>query len=287
MPKHVRHNERVPSLVVIGGGKMGEAIVAGWLDSDSEPADELRESNTTIVEPSEDRRAHLEQQYLVRCVADLSGVERADIVVLAVKPQVMMDVLSELSEQDVFKDDARSPLFISIAAGIATSRLETALPEGAAVVRVMPNMPLQVGAGASAVCKGANATDDQAQYVAELFGCLGCAVVVDESEMDAVCALSGSGPAYVAAMIEAMRDSAVDQGLDAELAETLALQTVLGTAALIYSSDMSVQEVREAVCSPGGTTLAALEAMNAAGFAHVFDAGIVAAVKRSKELAAS
>jgi pyrroline-5-carboxylate reductase len=121
--------------------------------------------------------------------------------------------------------------------------------------------------------------------VAGLFGCLGRAVVVDESDMDAVCALSGSGPAYVAAMIEAMRDAATACGLKADMAEALALQTVLGTARFIDETGMAPAAAREAICSPGGTTLAALDAMGQAGFAHTIDEGIAAAVRRSKELA--
>ena len=149
------------------------------------------------------------------------------------------------------------------------------------------NMPLSIGAGASGVCKGAQATNDEYDYVVGLFGCLGRAVPVDESDMDIVCALSGSGPAYVAAMIEALRDAAAAQGLDEQLAETLALQTVLGTARLIDETPLSPAVTREAVCSPGGTTLAALDAMYEAGFNDVFQAGVDAAVRRSKELAQS
>ena len=186
-----------------------------------------------------------------------------------------------------FSGGADGPLFISIAAGIPTTRLEAALPKDAHVVRVMPNMPLSIGAGASGVCKGAQATNDEYDYVVGLFGCLGRAVPVDESDMDIVCALSGSGPAYVAAMIEALRDAAAAQGLDEQLAETLALQTVLGTARLIDETPLSPAVTREAVCSPGGTTLAALDAMYEAGFNDVFQAGVDAAVRRSKELAQS
>ena len=122
-------------------------------------------------------------------------------------------------------------------------------------------------------------------YVADLFSCLGVSVVVDESLMDVVCALSGSGPAYVAAMVESLRDAAAKQGLSADLAEKLALQTVLGTAQLISQTGASVAATRESICSPGGTTIAALEAMYARGFDDVFEAGVDAAVKRSKELA--
>ena len=274
------------TFAIVGGGKMGEAILSGWLSGDAAPADAIQVSDVTVVEPGDDRRVFLETTYGVACVADASEIaHRCDVVVLSVKPQVMMGVLQAVAQNPMFQGGSDGPLFVTIAAGLTTERIASALPQGAPVVRVMPNMPLMVGAGASGVCKGAFATDEDVQYVAALFGCLGRAVVVDESQMDAVCAVSGSGPAYVAAMVEALRDAGAAQGLDPDLAEVLALQTVLGTARLIDETDLTPQTAREAVCSPGGTTLAALDAMNAAGFAGVIDAGVDAAVIRSKELA--
>ena len=275
------------TFTVIGGGKMGEAILAGWLASDAAPAATIGAADIVVVEPNEDRRAYLSRAHGVACVADVAAAAAADVVVLSVKPQVMMGVLESMAQLPAFGGGASGPLFVSIAAGLTTKRIGDALPQGAPLVRVMPNMPLMVGAGASGVCGGANASDEQVEYVAGLFGCLGRAVVVDEADMDAVCAVSGSGPAYVAAMVEALRDAGAAQGLDPKLAEVLALQTVLGTARLIDETDLTPQSAREAVCSPGGTTLAALDAMNAAGFAQVIDAGVAAAVIRSKELAQS
>ena len=276
------------SFLVVGGGKMGEAILSGWIASDKGPALDICAEQVSVVEPSEDRRAYLTDTHGVSCVADVAHAPCADVIVLSVKPQVMMGMLEDLCANPAFAGadgESARPLFVSIAAGLTTASIEAALPQGSALVRVMPNMPLSIGAGASGVCAGAYASAEQVQYVADLFGCLGAAVVVDEADMDAVCALSGSGPAYVAAMVEALRDAAADQGLAADLAETLALQTVLGTARLIAETDLSPAQAREAVCSPGGTTLAALDAMNAAGFKSVFEAGIAAAVQRSKELA--
>lgn len=277
------------SFVLVGGGKMGEAILKGWLSSHEDCAADITSACVTVVEPGEQRRAFLSEAYGVVCVEDASCVQGdpADVVVLAVKPQVMMAVLDGMMSNPVFAGSLGTTLFVSIAAGIPTARLESALPKGSAVVRVMPNMPLSISAGASGVCKGSQATDEQVRYVAELFGCLGRAVVVDESDMDVVCALSGSGPAYVAAMVEALRDAACAHGLDAELSEALALQTVLGTARLIDETELSPAEARIAVCSPGGTTLAALDAMMEAGFTRVFQEGVDAAVRRSKELAQS
>lgn len=277
-----------PRFAIIGGGKMGEAILAGWLAADSGPAAPLAPECFIVVNPGEERRSHLQDAYGVACVADAAALADAapfDAVVLAVKPQVMMDVLAGLSALAPFQGGAQGPLFISIAAGLSTDSLAAALPAGAPLVRVMPNTPLQIAAGASAVCGGAGADEGQVSFVRDLFGCLGRAVVVDESQMDAVCALSGSGPAYVAAMIEALIAAAAEEGLPEPLAQDLAVQTVLGTAALIDRTGVSPREARLAVCSPGGTTVAALEAMGAAGFSQVFAAGVHAAAKRSKELA--
>ena len=273
------------SFAIVGGGKMGEGILAGLIRSSQGSAAQLDASSFTVVEPGEQRRAYLVETYGVQCVEDAVQLSQCDVVLLSVKPQVMMSVLERIcANETLAASNASHPLYITIAAGLTTAKLEAGLPEGSALVRVMPNMPLSISAGASGVCKGAKATDDQVRYVADLFGCLGKAVIVDEADMDIVCAVSGSGPAYVAAMIESLRDAGAAQGLDAELAETLALQTVLGTAQLISQTGASVAATRESICSPGGTTIAALEAMQAAGFDEVFAAGVDAAVKRVKEL---
>lgn len=275
-------------IALIGGGKMGEAILAGWLAAQEGPAASLAAESFTVVNPGRERRDHLKDAYGVACCADaaeLAAAEPFDMAVLAVKPQVMTEVLPVLSSLAPFQGGPAGPLFVSIAAGITTDALAQGLPAAAPVVRVMPNTPLQVGAGASAVCGGACADSAQVGFVRELFGCLGCAVEVDESQMDAVCALSGSGPAYVAAMIEALTAAAAEEGLPAALAQKLAVQTVLGTASLIDATGISPRDARLAVCSPGGTTLAALEAMDEAGFSQVFAAGVHAAARRSKELA--
>lgn len=280
-----------PRIAVVGGGKMGEAIVAGWLASDVEPAAQITAQNITIVNPGEERRDYLSSTYGVECVADVSGlsdIAAYDVVVLAVKPQIMFDVLagiSSLASQAASPSSSASLLFVSIAAGLSTDSLLAALPDGASLVRVMPNMPLQIAQGASGVCASSASTPEQVEYVRQLFACLGRAVTVDEADMDTVCALSGSGPAYVALMIEVLSNAAAELGMDTELADELALQTVLGTAALIDLTGKSAAEVRESICSPGGTTLAALEAMEAGGFEDALRKGVIAAEKRSKELA--
>ena len=268
------------SIVLLGGGKMGEAILAGWIGISEGEVGLLNPENFTVIDPGNDRRAYLEREYDVTCLADLSAVSAADIVVLAVKPQVMMEVLEGVFGLPAFTDS----LFVSIAAGITTSRLVDALPDTARLVRVMPNMPLQVCAGASAVCASSTSHEEDVETVLALFDCLGVASRVEEDQMDAVCGLSGSGPAYVAAMIEALVKASIDQGLSKELAEQFAIQTVYGTAVLLRESDFDPTGLREAVSSPGGTTLAALEAMNDAGMEEMYRKAIEAAVRRSKEL---
>ncbi len=281
-------------IAIIGGGKMGSAILGGWIDAQTEPASDLTPKNFIVANPGEERRAYLADRYGVECVADARDIEGADIVVLAVKPQVMHDVLSSISQTPAYWEPS-SPLFVSIAAGLTTEALLEDLANAGAdsdspampprLVRVMPNMPLLVGEGTTAVCASRTSADEDVMIVRDLFACLGSAYVVAEEDMDAICALSGSGPAYVAAVIEALRDAGVACGLDESLAESLAFDTMYGTCCLMRQTDCSPEDLRLSVCSPGGTTLAALSAMDEEGFAQVFLRGVSAAVKRSKELA--
>lgn len=271
-------------IALIGGGKMGEAIVGGWIAAREAPAGILSSDNFVIANPGRERRVYLTQRYGVACVEDAGAIDAADVVVLAVKPQVMLSVLKDIAHLGAYAGGAQGPLFVSIAAGLSTERLESALPAHARLVRVMPNTPLLVGAGATTVAGGGSATHSDVELVRDLFACLGVAYVVDEDDMDAAGALSGSGPAYVAAMIEALRDAGVAQGLKADVAESLVQQTVYGTALLMRETGQDAQTTRVAVCSPGGSTLAALAAMHDAGLYHVFEAGVAAAVRRSKEL---
>ena len=274
-----------PRFVVIGGGKMGEAIVGGLIAADQGAAASLSASDFTVADPGEERRAYLAERYGVSCIADASEATAADVAILAVKPQVMMGMLSGIASLPVYAGGKEGPLFVSIAAGLPTAALEAVLAPGSRLVRVMPNTPLMVSQGATAVTRGSQATEDDLAYVRDLFACLGYAFVCDESDMDAVGAVSGSGPAYVAALIEALRDGGEKEGLDPTLAEKLALQTVLGTAELMVCTGHSAEETRIAVCSPGGTTLAALAAMEEGGFSSSLQKGVAAAVVRSKELA--
>lgn len=270
-------------IALIGCGKMGEAILSGWLESSVSPANDIDASHFVVVSPRQEHRDQLASQYGVDVAADVAEAfagEDIDMVVLAVKPQVMDGVLAEV--RDACGNDV--PLAVTIAAGIPTSKYEAALGESAHVVRVMPNMPLQVGKGATVVAGGKNVTDDEVQLVNELFDALGESYIVPESQIDAVGAISGSGPAYVAYMVEALRDAGVEAGLDASLAESLAFETVGGTYAAMKAQGATPEEMRISVCSPKGTTLAALAAMDEAGFKPMFKAGVDAAIRRSEEL---
>lgn len=273
---------RAPRIALIGGGKMGEAMMAGWISSDNGVVASWSAENFVVVDPGSERRDYLSLTYGVSCVESVTHVEQADIVVLAVKPQIMQDVLHDIGNAG----HVDTALFVSVAAGLATGKLESWLPDAARVIRVMPNLPLTVEEGASAICGGTKVTREEVKFVCELFAALGQAHVIDEVDMDAVCAISGSGPAYVCAMIEALTEAALGEGLSEELAGSLALQTVYGTAKLLTETGQSPTELRKAVSSPNGTTVAALEAMNSAGLHDVYRAGVEAAVRRSKELGA-
>jgi pyrroline-5-carboxylate reductase len=259
-------------LAIIGGGRMGEAIAAGLLEAGIFPRDGI-----VVAEPDPDRRA---SRLGVGCVpSSAEAVRGADTVLLAVKPQIIDLVASEISDSL----DSRS-LVVSIAAGISTARLESALPAGTPVVRVMPNTPAMVREGMSVVSGGLESTPEQVASVRELFGALGRAIVLDEHFQDAATAISGSGPAYVALFVDSLARAGVRQGLTREVAQALAVQTVRGTAELLERTGQHPEQLIDAVSSPGGTTIAALEALEAGGFRSSISAAVAAAVARSREL---
>lgn len=267
-------------IAVIGGGKMGEAVMGGWISAQEGPARLLTAENFIVANPGRERRDYLAGNYGVACVEDASRIDVADMVLIAVKPQKMAEVLPVLASRPF----ARTALYISVAAGWTTARIEGFLPQGAHLCRLMPNTPLLVRCGATAVCKGANADDAECALVRDLFACLGRAWIVNEDQIDAVCAISGSGPAYVARLIEVLGSMGPEVGLPDGMAEQLALQTVLGTAQLMVQMNQSAEKTRIDVSSPGGTTLAALDAMDEAGFSDSIQQGVQAAIRRAKEL---
>jgi pyrroline-5-carboxylate reductase len=265
-------------LAVIGGGKMGEAIVGGLLAADAFAADSI-----VVAEPDAARREALSAAHGIRVVADgAQALPGAEIVLLAVKPQVLDPVAAALAPVL----DARS-LVVSIAAGVTCARLEAMLAPGTAVVRVMPNTPALVRQGMAVISGGRYATGDQVEHVRRMFSALGKATVLAEEYQDAATAISGSGPAYAAIFIDELARAGEEQGLPREVAQSLAVQTMRGTADLLEITGQRPQELVEAVSSPGGTTVAAIAQLDAGGFRTSIIAAVAAAVARAKELGGS
>lgn len=262
------------TLAVIGGGRMGEAIIGGLVAADAYAPDSI-----TVAEPSAARRETLQASHRVRVVADGRDALPADIVLLAVKPQVMDLVVRSLA-------DALTPgtLVVSIAAGITCARLESLVPAGTAVVRVMPNTPALVRQGMAVVSGGKETTAEQVEAVREMFAAIGEAIVLDERYQDAATAISGCGPAYVAIFIDALARAGVRQGLTRDVAQALAVQTLRGTVELLEKTGQHPEQLVDGVASPGGSTIAAVEQLEAGGFRSAISAAVEAAVKRSKEL---
>ncbi len=270
------HEPEFGVIAIIGGGRMGEAIAAGLIGSGAVPAPQV-----VVAEPDEARRAELSERHGVMCVRRNSqALLEAQLVIIAVKPQVLDSVLSEIAA------DLEGKLVVSIAAGISTARIESSLPQGTRVVRVMPNTPAMVGEGMSLVCGGAEASSDDVALVAGLFDAIGETLVIDERQMDAGTALSGSGPAYFALVVDALARAGVAEGLPRAVAQRLVVQTMLGTAMLLAETKAHPEELVDGVASPGGTTIAALERLEAGAVRAAFAAAVAAAVRRARELGA-
>ncbi len=264
-------NERIAFL---GGGNMAEAIIGGLLAGGIS-----MEKHLVVADISEERRTLLEDKYGLGTTADnAEAVRGADVVVLAVKPQQVAEALAAAGGAFSGKQ-----LLISICAGLPTASLEAQVP--ARVARVMPNLPALVGRGVSAVCGGARAAAKDLDLVEELFTAVGAVVRLPEEKMNEVTALSGSGPGYVFAFIEAMEAAAVEMGIAPETARKMAIETVRGAAELAAQTGESPADLRRKVSSKGGTTLAGLAAMEAGGFSAAVAAGMKAARNRAAELA--
>ncbi len=273
-------------IAIIGCGKMGSAIMDGWITSDDGCAKDLTSDSFLAVVPSPENRKKLNERYGVSTFASTCDLIpfASDIstLVLAVKPQVLPDVLKDVK---AILDAGASCCIVSIAAGITTDFISDALEGYDRVVRVMPNMPLQIGCGASALCGAQACPTKDLDHVLSMFNLLGYAALVDESNMDAVCAISGGGPAYIAKFVADLSASGVCAGLAPQVAEKLALQTLYGTAKLLEVGGYDPSSLEKAVCSPGGTTLAAISAMDEHGFDDAVAEGITAAIRRGEELA--
>jgi len=213
---------------------------------------------------------------------NLAVCEFADAVILSVKPQIIDGVLKEIA-----KKVGKSKLVISVAAGVPLARLEAGLERGARVVRVMPNIPCVVGAGAAGFAGGTSATAADLEIVGAILNSFGVGMPVEEKYLDAVTGLSGSGPAYVFLFMEALADGGVQVGLARDVALKLAMQTVYGAAKMALESSKHLGELKDEVTSPGGTTIAGLYAMEQKGFHGVVMDAVVNATRRSQELGKS
>lgn len=259
----------------IGGGLMAEALIKGILQAGLVGVDQV-----IVADPSEERRNLLQKEYKVAVLADATELwEECKVVVLAVKPQVVTKVLASC------KAHISDNLLISIAAGIPLALLEKGVQgSGCRVIRVMPNTPAIVMEGASALSPGQGVVDADMAIAKEIFDAVGTSVIVEENYLDAVTGLSGSGPAYVFTFIEALIDAGVKVGLARPVAETLAMQTVLGSVRLAMQEGKHPAELRAMVTSPGGTTIAGLHELERGAFRSVIMDTVEAATKRSSEL---
>jgi pyrroline-5-carboxylate reductase len=262
-------------VAILGAGKMGEALLSGLLRAGRNPSD------LVFTERHDERTKMLEERYGVTGVSSADAVETADTLLVAVKPQEIGALLDELGP-------IVSPrnLVITIAAGIPTGFLEQRLADSTPVVRVMSNTPVFVDEAMSAIAAGAHATEEHLERTESLLRPVGKVIRVPESQLDAVTALSGSGPAYFFFLVEAMIDAGILLGLPRAVAAELIVQTAVGSAKMLRESGEHPVQLREAVTSPGGTTIAAIRELENHGVRAALLAALEAARDRSKELAA-
>lgn len=268
---------RRTTIAMIGSGQMGEALIGGWLAAKTVSADAL-----FATDASAERRDLMKRRFGVRVGSgNREAASWADVVVLAVKPQILDGVMKDLSPALADK------LVLSIAAGVTIAHLAKLAPKNTRVVRAMPNTPVLVRDGVSALSFGAGVTDKDQQFARRLFDAVGRAVVVEEKLMDAVTGLSGSGPAYIYMMIEGLSDGGVAAGLPRDIATRLAAQTVLGAAKMVLDTGMHPGALKDMVTSPGGTTIAGLHALESGGLRPALISAVERATQRSQELGAA
>lgn len=258
----------------IGTGKMGEALIKGILHSKLVPPENIYASDADVM-----KLKALEKEYKINtCEDNCDAVLNSDVLIIAVKPQIVHEVLKEI------KSSIKNHLIISIAAGVTIDALEKALPKEAKVVRVMPNIAATVKEAASAVSLGSAVSKEDASIAAMIFNAVGRAIILPEHLMDAVTGLSGSGPAYIFMIIEALADGGVHEGLDRKTAKILAAQTVLGAAKMALENQSHTGELKDMVTSPGGTTIRGLRVLEKRGVRIAMMDAVIAACERSKEL---
>jgi pyrroline-5-carboxylate reductase len=270
-------------IAIIGGGNIGEALLSGLIADETGAASDISARDVVVVDPSAERLDVLRETYGVTTTEDAEeAATEADYVVLSVKPHIVPVVLDQIA--DTVDGNSTETVIVSVAAGVVLGTLEGALAAGVPVVRVMPNTPMLVGKGTSAVAGGRFAGGEQVEAVRGLMESVGTAIVVAEKDMDAVTAVSGSGPAYIFLVAEAMTDAGVQLGLTRATAEKLAIGTIDGAAAMLAAGDRTPTELRANVTSPGGTTAAALRALEENGLRTAFFRGLEACADRSREL---
>jgi pyrroline-5-carboxylate reductase len=263
-------------IAILGGGRIGEALLSGLLSSGWRSADEVM-----VTARSDARVAELRERHGVAATtSNPEAVHGAGLVVVAVKPQDIDVLLADVGPLLV-----QSQTVLSVAAAIPTARIEARIAHGVPVVRAMPNSPSTVHEGMAGISAGAHAGEEQLALAEEALGHLGRVVRVPEHAMDAVTAVSGSGPAYFALLAEAMIEAGILLSLSREVSTTLVVQTMLGTAKQLRDEKMHPVELRESVTSPGGTTIAAIRELEQAGVRAAFLNAIQAAMTRARELA--
>jgi len=282
-------------IAIIGGGSIGEALLAGLLRAGKQVKD------LVVAERDPARAKYLSSEYSVLVTTVSDAVDSATYVVVAVKPADVETVIGDIAETAAkAESDAAEQVFVTVAAGVTTGYYENKLPAGSPVVRVMPNAPMLVGGGVSAVAPGRFATTEHLKEVSALFDAVGGVLTVDEPHLDAVTAVSGSGPAYFFLMVEALVDAGVDQGLTRSVATELAVQTMAGAAAMLLERlddatpngdsamgvtvDTSPAQLRATVTSPGGTTAAGLRELERSGVRTAVANAVNAAKLRSEQL---
>lgn len=283
-------------IAIVGGGSIGEALLAGLLRAGRQVTD------LVVAERIPERAEYLADTYSVLITSVTEAVEHAAYVVVAVKPGDVESLMGELARgAAAADDDTADQVFVTVAAGITVTYFESKLPAGTPVVRAMPNAAALVGAGVTALAKGRFVTPAQLEEVSGLFEAVGGVLTVAESHMDAVTALSGSGPAYFMLMVEALVDAGVAAGLTREVATELTAQTMAGSAAMLLEAlgqgrrpgagdglgtrvDVSAAQLRATVTSPGGTTAAALRELERGGLRATVDKAVQAAKMRSEQL---
>ena len=282
-------------IAIIGGGSIGEALLGGLIRAGRQAKD------LVVAEKSPERAKYLSERYSVLVTSVADAAENASFVIVAVKPADVSTIVEEIADAVAHAEsESVEQVFVTVAAGVTTEYYESKLPAGAPVIRVMPNAPVVVGGGVSALAPGRFATTEQLKEASAIFDAVGGVLTVSESQMDAVTALSGSGPAYFFLVVEALVDAGVAAGLTRPVATDLVVQTMAGSAAMLLERldvaqsvsdsvlgtgmDTTAAQLRATVTSPGGTTAAGLRELERGGLRHALAEAVDAARRRSSQL---